>query len=246
MCDGATVKGGFYGVHDPLHRLPEREVHRSRSLSGKGARGSPAVERASEIGPIPNATPGKASDRGPGVRLEGVHPDEEAGWRRPFLADGLEDTHIEDGGLDKKAMQAKLEETKGVYGTKHGEQKFHGWHLQASALISGTSIAVAFAGGAFESARGAHGGHAYHPGGPADQSKIPPRGRGRGASSHYGQHRGRGGSGRGKWGGRSPKPVWGACARKGLASDHSHRVCPFTTGDHCPQNGHIKSNCLNP
>ena len=35
--------------------------------------------------------------------------------------------------------------------------------------MSGTSVAVAFAGGSFGSAGGAYGRHAYHPGGPAGQ-----------------------------------------------------------------------------
>ena len=171
-------------------------------------------------------------------------------------APNYKDTHIEYGGLDKKAIHAKLKEAKSAYGTKHGKPEFQGWYLQGSALMGSTSTPVALAGGTFGFAGGAYGGHAYHPGRPAGQNRIPARGE-KGASGHYGPtyahagrgegyHRGRGGFGSGGRGGRGLKPVCGACSRKGVVSDHSHRVCPLTTCNHCHQNDHVKSNCPNP
>ena len=129
-----------------------------------------------------------------------------------FLAGELENAHIEDAGLHKKAIHAKLKEAKSAYGTKHGEQKFQGWHLQASVLMGSTSIPVALAEGASGFAGNAYGGQAYRPGGPAGPNRIPARRGGGGASGHYhptyahagrgaGYHRGRGGFGRGGRGG---------------------------------------------
>ena len=163
-----------------------------------------------------------------------------------FLAGELEDTHIEDGGLDKNAIHAKLKEPKSAYSTKDDKQEFQEWHLQMSTLMGSTSTLVALVGGAFAFAGGAYAGQPYPPGGPAGQNSIPGRGGGGGASGHYGPnyahagrgpgyHRGRGAFGTDGRGGGSSKPVCGACSHKGVASDQTIRtVCvssqPATTG----------------
>ena len=63
-----------------------------------------------------------------------------------FLVSELKVTREREDDQDNKPTLAKLNKAKSASGTRHGEQEFTGWHLQAPALMGGTTAPGTFTG----------------------------------------------------------------------------------------------------